>query len=207
MLLLKQLMTSLGSFNIDCRQDGAVLPSQPRSAYLFNTTIAGIERAGALLLIGANPRLEAAVLNARIRKRWRGAEPFPIGLLGEQADLTYEYEYLGNDPRKLEALAAGDHPFAGVLREAERPMLILGMGALARPDGPAILDCARRIAEQTGMISGNSWNGFNVLHTAAARVGGLDVGFVPGNGARDVRGILGRRCCRRYRIRLPAWRG
>jgi NADH-quinone oxidoreductase subunit G len=190
MLLLKQLMSSLGSFNIDCRQDGAVLPSQPRSAYLFNTTIAGIERAGALLLIGANPRLEAAVLNARIRKRWRGAEPFPIGLLGEQADLTYEYEYLGNDPRKLEALAAGDHPFAGVLREAERPMLILGMGALARPDGPAILDCARRIAEQTGMVSGNSWNGFNVLHTAAARVGGLDVGFLPGSGARDVRGIL-----------------
>ena len=129
------------------------------------------------------------MLNARIRKRWRGAEPFPIGLLGEQADLTYEYEYLGNDPRKLEALATGDHPFAGAAR-GRASMLILGMGALARPDGPAILDCARRIAEQTGMISGNGWNGFNVLHTAAARVGGLDVGFVPGNGARDVRAIL-----------------
>jgi NADH-quinone oxidoreductase subunit G len=190
MLLLKRLMASLGSSNIDCRQDGAFLPSQPRPAYLFNTAIAGIERAGALLLIGANPRLEAAVLNARIRKRWRGAEPFPIGLLGEQAELAYEYEYLGNDPRKLEALSAGDHPFAGVLREAERPMLILGIGALARPDGSAILACARRIAEQTGMISGDSWNGFNVLHTAAARVGGLDVGFVPSSGGRDLRGIL-----------------
>ena len=190
MLLLKQLMTTLGSPNIDCRQDGAALPAAPRSSYLFNTTIAGIERAGALLLIGANPRLEAAVLNARIRKRWRAAEPFPIALLGERAELTYDYDYLGNDPRKLDALAAGDHPFAGVLREAARPMLILGRGALARPDGPAILDCARRIAERTGMIAGDRWNGFNVLNTAAARVGGLDLGFVPGGGGRDVNGIL-----------------
>ena len=130
------------------------------------------------------------MLNARIRKRWRAAEPFPIALLGERAELTYDYDYLGNDPRKLDALAAGDHPFAGVLREAARPMLILGMGALVRPDGPAILDCARRIAERTGMIAGDRWNGFNVLHTAAARVGGLDLGFVPGGGGRDLNGIL-----------------
>ncbi len=151
MLLLKELMGSLGSPNIDCRQDGAALPAAPRSAYLFNTTIAGIERAGACLLIGTNPRIEAAVLNARIRKRWRGGG-FPIGLIGPRAELTYDYDYLGDDPRTLDALAAGDHPFAGVLRDAERPMLILGMGALTRADGAAILDCARRIAESTGMI-------------------------------------------------------
>ncbi|MGE5441700.1 MAG: NADH-quinone oxidoreductase subunit NuoG [Bacteroidota bacterium] len=188
MLLLKELMGSLGSPNIDCRQDGAALPAAPRSAYLFNTTIAGIERAGACLLIGTNPRIEAAVVNARIRKRWRGGG-FPIGLIGPRAKLTYDYDYLGDDPRTLDALAADDHPFAGVLRDAERPMLILGMGALTRPDGAAVLDCTRRIAESTGIV-GDSWNGFNVLHTAAARVGGLDLGFVPDSGGRDVRGIL-----------------
>ena len=190
MLLLKELMGSLGSPHIDCRQDGAALPAGPRPAYLFNTTIAGIEKAGALLIIGSNPRLEATVLNARIRKRKRLAEPFPIALLGERAPLTYDYDCLGNDPRMLEELASGEHPFAGVLRETQRPMLILGMGALLRPDAPAILDCARRIAEQTGMIAGVRWNGFNVLQTAAARVGGLDLGFVPGSEGRDVAGIL-----------------
>jgi NADH-quinone oxidoreductase subunit G len=188
MLLLKELMAALGSPNIDCRQDGAALPAAPRSAYLFNTTIAGIERAGALLLIGTNPRIEAAVLNARIRKRWRAGD-FPIALLGERAELTYDYQHLGNDPRTLDALATGDHPFAAVLREADRPMLVIGMAALARRDGPAILDSARRIAESTGMIRG-AWNGFNVLHSAAARVGGLDLGLVPGDGGRDLRGIL-----------------
>ena len=189
MLLLKLLMASLGSVNIDCRQDGAALPAGPRAAYLFNTTIAGIERADACLLIGVNPRIEAAVLNARLRKRWRTGA-LKVGLLGSEADLTYPYEYLGNDPRALEGLAAGDHPFTQVLRDAERPMLILGMAALGRPDGSAILAAARMLAEATGMAGAGRWNGFNVLHTAAARVGGLDLGFVPGPGGRDVGGIL-----------------
>ena len=86
---------------------------------------------------------------------------------------------------------AGEHPFAQTLRDAEKPMLIIGQAALARPDGAAILDAARRLAEATGMAGGGSrWNGFNVLHTAAARVGGLDLGLVPGPGGRDVEGIL-----------------
>jgi len=188
MLLLKALMADLGSPNIDCRQDGAALPAGPRAAYLFNSTIAGIERAGACLLIGTNPRIEAAVLNARLRKRWR-ASAMPVALLGAPADLTYPHEHLGDDLRVLDALAAGEHSFAGVLRDAEHPMLILGAGALTRPDGPAILAAARRLAEATGMIGGK-WTGFNVLHTAASRVGGLDLGLVPGDGGRDVRGIL-----------------
>jgi len=190
MLLLKLLMESLGSPNLDCRQDGVALPAGPRVSYLFNSTIAGIERAGALLIVGANPRIEAAVLNARIRKRWMKGE-FPIAVLGPKADLTYPYEHLGDDPRLLRTLAEGGHGFAQVLREAERPMLILGMGALARPDGAQILGAARQLAEATGMAGAeNRWNGFNVLHTAAARVGGLDLGFVPKQGGRDLAGIL-----------------
>ncbi len=189
MLLLKRLMQGLGSPHLDCRQDGAKLPAGPRAAYLFNSTIAGIDQADALLLIGTNPRLEASVLNARIRKRWRSGE-LRVALLGPAADLTYDYEHLGDDPRVLDALAAGEHPFAQVLRDAERPMLILGQAPLTRPDGAAILAAARRLADATGMVAGARWNGFNVLHTAAARVGGLDLGFVPAAGGRDVAGIL-----------------
>ena len=189
MLLLKRLMEGLGSPNIDCRQDGAALPAGPRSAYLFNSRIAGIDKADALLLIGTNPRLEASVLNARVRKRWRSGE-LKVALLGPAAELTYEYEHLGEDPRALDALVAGEHAFSQVLRDAERPMLILGQAPLTRPDGAAILAAARRLADETGMILGTRWNGFNILHTAAARVAGLDLGFVPGQGGRDVEGIL-----------------
>ncbi len=95
MYALKSLMSDLGSPHIDCRQDGAALdPSLGRASYLFNPTIEGIEDADALLIVGANPRHEAAVLNARIRKRWLAGN-FPVGVSGEQADLTYEYRYLG----------------------------------------------------------------------------------------------------------------
>ncbi|MFO1119083.1 MAG: NADH-quinone oxidoreductase subunit NuoG [Rhodospirillales bacterium] len=189
MLLLKRLMEALGSPNIDCRQDGARLPAAPRAAYLFNSRIAGIDKADALLLIGTNPRLEASVLNARIRKRWRTGE-LKVALLGATADLTDPYEHLGDDLRTLQALASGEHGFAQTLRDAERPMLIIGQAALARPDGAAVLAAARQLADATGMILGTRWNGFNVLHTAAARVGGLDLGLVPGEGGRDVEGIL-----------------
>ena len=190
MTALKDLMTGLGSANLDCRQDGAKLDPSARAGYLFNTTIARIEQAGACLLIGTNPRREAAVLNARLRKR-AVMGGFKVAMIGPRADLTYDYEHLGDDPSVLEGIAAGKGPFAATLKEAERAMLIVGQGALSRPDGAAVLALSRRIAEQTGMIDkSQTWNGFNVLHTAAARVGGLDLGFVPGDGGLDVDGIL-----------------
>ena len=194
MFALKQLMERLGSPHIDCRQDGARLDPSSRSSYLFNSTIAGIEDADAILLIGTNPRWEAPVLNARIRKRFL-AGGLAVGLAGTPVDLTYPVQHLGAGPAALRAIEEDRDPFAGILRAAERPMLVLGMAALAREDGARVLGCARRIAEQTGMIgpddgSGSSWNGFNVLQTAAARVAGLDMGFVPGPGGLDVNGIL-----------------
>ena len=190
MMALRDLMAALGSPNLDCRQDGAKLDTANRAAYLFNTTIAGIEDADACLIIGANPRWEAPLVNLRLRKR-SVAGGFDIGVLGPEMDLTYDHRALGNEPGELAAMAAGDHPFAKVLKRAKRPMLILGMGALARPDGAAILAAARRIAEGTGMIrEKDGWNGFNVLHAAAGRVGGLDLGFVPGAGGRDTEAIL-----------------
>jgi NADH-quinone oxidoreductase subunit G len=176
---LKDLLTRLGVTNLDCRQDGAVLdPSWGRATYLFNARIAGIEKADAVVLVGSNPRRESAVLNARIRKRWRMGS-VPIGLIGEPANLTYSYQHLGNGPETLVELLAGRHAFSDTLKKASHPLVIVGMGALARPDGAAVASLAARLATEHGSAD---WNGYCVLHTAAARVGALDVGFVPGAG-------------------------
>ena len=182
MFALKSLMGALGSSNMDCRTDGTALdPSHGRASYLFNSTIDGIEDADAILLIGTNPRHEAPILNARIRKRWR-AEPTMIGLIGEAIDLTYDYTHLGDSVDALAKLA--DHAPA----KAERPMMIIGQGALSGPNGADVLALAAKVAKQIGVIK-DGWNGFNVLHTAAGRVGGLDIGFVPGEGGQDAGGM------------------
>jgi NADH-quinone oxidoreductase subunit G len=178
---LKDLMTRLGVANLDCRQDGAALdPAAGRASYLFNATIAGIEEADALLMVASNPRREAAVLNARIRKRWR-TTGIPIGLIGERADLTYPYSYLGAGPQTLSDVASGTHEFGAVLKRADHPLVIIGMAGLARPDGAAVASLAARAAQGSAK---EGWNGYSVLHTAAARVGALDLGFVPGPGGR-----------------------
>ncbi len=179
MYALSELVKSLGSENLDCRQDGAALdPSLGRASYLFNPTIAGIEQADALLIIGANPRFEAAILNARIRKRYRRGG-FPIGVIGEGGEMRYKYDYLGAGPDTLKDILDGGHAFAEVLSKASKPMIIIGQGALTRTDGAGVLATAAKLAVNVGAIA-EGWNGFAVLHTAASRVGGLDLGFVPG---------------------------
>ena len=188
MTALKDLMTALGSNNIDCRQDGAKLTAGARAGYTFNTTIAGIEDADACLIVGSNPRLEAPIINARLRKRMVEGG-FKVGMVGEAVDLTYRYEHLGAGPQTLKEIADGTHSFCEILKSAERPMIIVGQGALTHADGAAVLAAARKIADTTGMIA-EDWNGFNVLHTAAGRVAGLDLGLVPGEGGKDVAGIL-----------------
>ncbi|MBB4286589.1 NADH-quinone oxidoreductase subunit NuoG [Roseospira goensis] len=189
MVLLKDLMGVVGSPHLDCRQDGAALDPADRAGYLFNPTIAGIEDADALLIVGSDPRWEAPILNARIRKRYLMGG-FPIAVLGPRTDLTYAVEDLGNDPATLEALATGRHPFAETLAQASRPLILVGQGALARPDGAAVMGYVRRLAEAVGAVGADDWTGLAVLHTAAARVGGLELGFVPGAGGRDTAGIL-----------------
>jgi NADH-quinone oxidoreductase subunit G len=192
---LKDLMSALNVQNLDCRQDGAKIGGGPRQTYLFNSTIAGVEAADAILLVGANPRWDAPVLNARIRKAWL-ASPLKIANIGVGVDLTYPVEQLGTDIGVLEAIADGSHAFAKVLKDAKRPMIILGAGALNRADGAAVLRLAARIASDTGMIgpagspAEGGWNGFNILHTAASRVAALDLGFLPGAQGRDVAGIV-----------------
>ena len=172
----KDLFAALGSTNIDCRQDNMALGDGPRESWLFNSTIAGIETADVILLVGTNPRIEAPVLNARLRKRWLAGK-LTIGVIGEQADLTYGYEYLGAGPATLIGLAKSKSNFVKALKDAKAPAIILGAGAVARADGAAVAKSAAGVAKTFNM----TWN---VLHSAAARVGGLDLGFVPGEGGK-----------------------
>lgn len=175
MKALKDLLTSLESKNIECRQDQSKLETSARAGYLFNSRIAGASEADVVLLIGSNPRLEAALLNARIGQQVRKSQT-RVYRLGPPSDLTFPVEELGNNPCLLADILSAKHPVSGQLKNAKRPLLILGMGALTRIDGSAIHYTARAIAETWGLIK-NDWNGFNVLHTAAARVGGLALGL------------------------------
>ena len=196
-MALRDLLDNLGIANRDCQQDGTRFDAENRAHYLFNTTIADIEQADVCLLIGTNPRYEASIVNARIRKAWRNG--LKVYNLGIEADLTYPYEYLGNDLRLLSQIADGQDPLAEILSAAQKPMLILGAGALARPDGGEIFAAARVIADRYGFIK-EGWNGFNVLHYAAARAGALDLGFVPAEGGKHFSKIIDG--CRRDEIKL-----
>jgi NADH-quinone oxidoreductase subunit G len=170
------LFRSLGVQSTDCRQDGMALGEGPRASWLFNSTIAGVEDADVVLLVGANPRVEAPVLNARLRKRWL-AGALRIGVIGEAGDLTYPYDHLGAGTQTLAGLAKSKHDFVAALKAAKAPAIIVGAGALSRPDGAAVLAAAAGVAKAFGM----TWN---VLQTAASRVAGLDMGFVPGPGGK-----------------------
>ncbi len=179
----KALAEALGTKNIDARQDGARLdPALGRASYIFNPTVEGVDRADALLIVGSNPRWESPVLNARIRRRWRAGQ-FPIALIGEPFDLTYSYDYLGAGAEILAGIAKNQESgegFGEILAKVERPMILVGQGALAREDGAAILALAAKLGAPKG-----DWTGLAVLHTAASRVGALDIGFVPGAGGLD----------------------
>ncbi len=159
---LKQLIEGQGG-TVECRTDGAKLPAGNRSGYVGTATIEDIDSAQFIQLIGTNPRVEAPVLNARIRKAWsRGAQ---VGLIGEMVDLTYDYAHVGTDRAALDGLLGRDY---GAVLESPS-VVIVGQGALREADGEAVLAAAMKLAEDTG-------SKLMVLHTAAARVGAMDVG-------------------------------
>jgi NADH-quinone oxidoreductase subunit G len=185
MFALRDLLIRLGVRNMDCRQDGSKAdPGFGRSSYLFNSTIAGIDQADAILLVGTNPRLEAAVLNSRIRRRWRQGAAH-IALIGDMMDLGYPFDHLGSDARVLEDLVAGKGSFAEILKNATYPMVIVGSGAAARADGKSILALAAKLALAIREGKDDGWQPFNLLSIAASRVAGLDLGFVPLSGGLD----------------------
>ena len=187
MKALKDLMNSLGVKNLDCRQDGSVLGGE-RSTYLFNTTIEGLEQADALLIIGANPRLEAPLINTRIRKRWlTGA--LDVAVIGEPADLTYTYDHLGTSPQDIAQLLKASRGFVSKLKAAKAPAIIVGGGALNRSDSEQILRQIGLLCKTFNIVR-EGWNGYNILHNAASRVAGLDMGFLPGEEGRNTQSIL-----------------
>ena len=186
----RDLFYGLGVTNLDCRQDGAkigpVAQNTPREAWLLNTGIAGIEDADAILIIGSDLRREASLLNARIRKSWlRGS--VQVGVIGEAVDLTYDYTHIGVGPKALKDFKKNG--FRDVLKSAKRPAILVGMGALSGDDGAAVLKEAADIADQCNAVR-DDWNGFNLVHTAAGRVAGLDLGFVPVGEALDANQML-----------------
>jgi NADH-quinone oxidoreductase subunit G len=180
MFALKELLARFGSVNLAVQGGDAFDPKAGRASYVFNPTIAGIDQADALLIVGSNPRKEAAVLNARIRKRWRTGQ-LKIGVIGARADLTYPYDYIGAGTESLGDIAAGKHSFADVLKNAKNPIVLVGTDAFARHDGAAVLALAAKLALDVGAAK-DGWNGFAVLQNTASRVGALDIGFTAGTG-------------------------
>lgn len=184
----KSLMDKIGSPNLDCRTNYEKLDASNRSSYLFNTSIARIEEADLCLIVGANPRHDAPLVNARIRKRFLKGD-FEVASIGGELDLTFKVNNLGDDPKILEEILDGSHKFSLLLKKAKNPMIILGEDAISRKDGEAIISISQKIAEKYNAVR-EDWNGFNILHKAAGRVGALDVGFVPGKGGKDLSKII-----------------
>ena len=177
------LFGALGVTSLDARQDGSMLGEGPRESWLFNTTIAGLEQADAIMLIGTNPRLEAPLINARLRKAWL-AKGVRIGVVGDKADLNYQYHHVGAGAASLQQVFDGHASIA-----AQKPVFIVGSGVLARDDGAAILNMIGEGAAKFGLVK-DGWNGFNVLHTAASRVGALDMGFIPKAGGLTAKAMV-----------------
>ncbi|CAG0921577.1 unnamed protein product [Notodromas monacha] len=152
-----------------------------RSSYLMNSRIAGVEEADVVLFIGTNPRFEAPIFNARVRKCWIHND-LEVGLIGPKVDLTYDYTHVGEDAKSLEALMTGKHPFAKLMLQAKKPVFVVGSSLLQRSDGQAILDKIRGMAEKL-RGAGNaerSWKIVNVLHRVASQVAALDLGYKAG---------------------------
>lgn len=170
---MKSLMTSLGVEQLECRVDGGQFDVSTPAGYSFNSTIAGIEDATSILLIGTNPRHEGTLVNARIRKTWVDKK-IPVGVIGEAVELTYPYTHLGASPKDIKkAVKEFSKKNLG-----DRPMVIVGAGAFAREDGAAIQASVREVAIELGCIN-DDWNGYNVLHNAASRMAALELGFTP----------------------------
>jgi NADH-quinone oxidoreductase subunit G len=181
MFALKELLAKFGSANLAVQGGDAFDAKAGRGSYIFNPTIAGIDQADAVLIIGSHPRKEAAVLNARIRKRWRAAN-IKVGLIGTKADFTYPHDYLGAGTDTLADLVAGKHSFADVLKNAKNPIILVGAGAYTRHDGAAVLAQAAKLAIDVGALK-DGWNGFAVLQDTASHAGALDIGFSPSAGS------------------------
>lgn len=183
LISLKDLLNGLNSESL-CTEEMFPMTgagSDLRSNYLLNTGIVGIEEADLLLLVGTNPRYEAPLFNARIRKSWLHND-LQVALVGKEVDLSYTYDHLGESAKILQELASGTHSFSQVLAQAKRPVVVVGSSSLQREDGAAIMAAVSTIAQKARVSSGveETWKVLNVLHRVASQVAALDLGYKPG---------------------------
>jgi NADH-quinone oxidoreductase subunit G len=181
---IKKLMQKIGSKNYDCRLSSQKLDAKNKSEYLFNTTIAGIDEAENCLLIGVNPRKDAPILNARLRKRFL-TKKLNIASIGDPLDLTYKHQNLGNDLKILQDILEGKNQFCEKLKNSHRNMLIIGEDLVSCQDGLEIIKLCKAIAQKYNMIN-NDWNGFNFLARTTGLINGLELDFVSQNGVNDI---------------------
>lgn len=191
MVALKDMMNDLGVRATECRTNGASYETDCRAHYVMNCGISGLDEADAILLIGVNPRKTAAIINARIRKAWFERR-VKIGLIGPKANLTYPYEHLGTAPQDIETLLSARKGFIETLKNAERPVILVGEEAFTRADAAALQALTHKLADKVGAVS-KEWNGYGMLHSAASRVAALDIGFTSAEdvGGKDVYYLLG----------------
>ncbi|KAL9251047.1 NADH dehydrogenase [ubiquinone] iron-sulfur protein 1, mitochondrial-like protein [Drosera capensis] len=178
MMALKDLLNKIGSNNVWCEGNGLQSNADLRSGYLLNTSIAGLEKADAFLLVGTQPRVEATLVNARIRKAV-SSNLAKVGYIGPRADFNYGHQHLGAGPDTLLELSEGRHPFYDVIANAKNPVIIVGAGLFERKDKDAIFSAVEAIAKRSGNVIRPDWNGLNVLLLNAAQAAALDLGLVP----------------------------
>ena len=181
---LKKFMQALGVENIDCRLNAQKLDSQNKNEFLFNTSIAKIDEADSCLLIGVNPRKDAPILNARLRKRFL-SKKIKIASIGADIDLTYNHQVLGDDIKILQSILDGKNPFCEVLQQAKNNMLIVGEDAVCREDGAEIIKLCKAIATKYNMLR-NDWNGFNFLAKSTGLINGLELDFVGKKSTQEI---------------------
>ena len=173
---LKKLMKNIGSDNFDCRQDGSRI-SGPPERWLFNSTFNGIEDSDGCLIIGSDIRKEAPLLNSRLLRKSRDDE-YKIGVIGFNNDLTFDFNFLGENPSIVEDILIGNNNFCNDLSSMKKPLMILGQGALIGKGAQNFQNICIELAYKFNFIN-NDWNGFNVLHSAASRAGAMSIGFFP----------------------------
>ncbi|MFT7144249.1 MAG: NADH-quinone oxidoreductase subunit G [Alphaproteobacteria bacterium] len=179
---------TLGTANVDARMGGFKLDGSFRPSYIMNSTIEGIDQADAIILIGTNPRLEAPVLNARIRKNVLHRD-IPVFMIGAEVDLTYKYGFIGDTTEVLVDVASGKGAAFKELSKFKKAMIIVGAEAVSRKDGTAVYKEAEKLADALGAINAN-WNGMNVLHNKPGLIAALDMGVTPEEGGMDTTTML-----------------
>ncbi|KAL5217686.1 hypothetical protein ABZP36_018370 [Zizania latifolia] len=176
MMALKDFVNKMGSDKVFCEGNGPNPPADLRSNYLMNTSIAGLEKADVFLLVGTQPRVEAAMVNARIRKTVRATQA-KVAYIGPPTDFNYDHEHLGTGPQTLVEIVEGRHPFCSTLQSAKNPVIIAGAGLFEREDQDALFTIIQSIANKFNVIRPD-WNGLNVLLLHAAQAAALDLGLV-----------------------------